>query len=291
MMDVERNMIVTGAAGFVGAGIVRHFSSLGSKVEGIDVVKAPESFPGEEYFRADISNEMPLADDAKWAGSDVVHCAALMRAPDEETFWRVNVEGTRHVLDWAVRNRARSFTFFSTGGVYGYSDGEYVTEEARTKPVGIYGHTKWIGEQVCRMAAMEHGLPVTVFRLYFPYGPNQNSGIFAFIDRAVAEGREMTVNQDGAPRFRPTHVADIAEAVRLGIETIEQAPFRVFNLCGDDEVSFLKLVRLYEKKHGKTAVFKQRDEKDGDLLGDNTKIKHDLNWKPRCSVEEVLTHG
>lgn len=283
---MKQSIIVTGGSGFVGNAIARHFAGRTS-VTSLDCAPPKNAVAGVNFVEFNLPDSPP--DSLAKSNMDVIHCAAVMRAPDEETFWRINVEGTRRVLEWAVRHRARSFTFFSTGGVYGYSDGECLTEDAPIKPVGIYGHTKWIGEQVCRMAAMEHGLPVTVFRLYFPYGSNQNSGIFAFIDRAVAEGREMTVQKDGAPSFRPTHVEDIAEAVRIGMETTAaREPFRVFNLCGDDETSFLDLVQRFEGKHGRKAVFTHLPEKQGDLLADNARLKLATGWRPQHSVSDIF---
>lgn len=287
-------LVVTGAQGFVGSHLVRFFSSKNSggvlgfvrKHKETDV-SLNSNFSLEA---CDLTKDLP--DRPDYRGCPIVHTAGMIKG-DFEDYWRTNVLGTKNVLDWAVRHNSCGFIFFSTGGVYGYTDGEFVSEDAQIDPIGVYGHTKWIGEQLCRMYAMEYRLPVTILRLYFPYGPGQQSGIFAFIDRAVSDGLEVTVQKDGAPHFRPTHLEDIATAVEAVIQSLKtQAGFnmyRVYNLCGDDQVSFRKLLSMYEEKHGKKAVFSQMSEKDGDLLGDNSKLKLSTGWRPVHTVRGFLS--
>jgi nucleoside-diphosphate-sugar epimerase len=64
--------------------------------------------------------------------------------------------------------------------------------------------------------------------------------------------------------------------------------FNIFNLCGDEETSFLNLVKLVENKIGISAKKVRTKIDEGDLLSDNDKIKKDLDWYPKTGIEEGL---
>ena len=172
-MDVPR-YVVTGAGGFVGTGLVRR---LAARVPVLAMGRAlPPALPqAARAIAADIAE--PLANVPEFQGATVVHAAAVMNAADDEVYWRANVTGTFHALDWARRHDAQQFIFFSTGGVYPYARGVRHRETDRLEPIGFYGHTKYLGEELTRAFHTLHQLPVTVVRLFFPFGTGQRRGM------------------------------------------------------------------------------------------------------------------
>jgi nucleoside-diphosphate-sugar epimerase len=158
-------------------------------------------------------------------------------------------------------------------------------ETDQTDPIGFYGYTKWIGENMCLMHHRLHGLPITILRLYFPYGPGQQSGIVPLIVHSVREGRPLTIKKRGSPRINPIHMDDCVAAVLAAARKPEG--YRVYNLCGDETVSFLDLVHLVERTCERKATILHSEEDPGDLLGDNSRIKRDLNWKPEKQLSEI----
>jgi len=271
--------VITGAAGFIGGNLLRALAAKG-KVLGIDV--KPSDVDGEGVLRttADISDPLPDVDG--FENATVIHAAAVMNAPDDAAFWNVNVNGTRNVLDWAARKKAEHVVFFSSGGVYGYGREQYFKESDPLDPIGFYGYTKWIGENLTAMYAQLYDIPVTVVRLFWPYGPGQKAGVFSYIFRAVGQGTPLAIKKGGSPKMNPVHVDDIVAAVAAIAAAGGEG--RTYNLCGDETVSFLEAVRLFEDRLGKKAVVSFTDEDQEDLLGDNSLLKQTLGWQPTESL-------
>lgn len=274
--QITDEYLITGAAGFVGSNLIRYLSPRGSVI-GLDRDPVEDAILApEQCVQLDISSALPdltIADD-----TTIVHAAALFGAQNEQTMWDVNVNGTRNILDLAVRAKAKHFVFLSSGGVYGYAVGKYRRETDNTDPIGFYGYTKWIGENLALMYHKLHGLTVTIIRLFFPYGPGQRSGIFPFISQSVSEGRKLTIHKNGSPKMNPIHIDDLVSAIGLVVQN--GSGITTYNLCGDETLSFLDIVRLFEKHSGRSANITSSDESEGDLLGDNSLIKQKLGWKP-----------
>jgi len=131
-----------------------------------------------------------------------------------------------------------------------------------------------------------HQLPVTVIRLYFPYGPEQKAGIFPLIHHSVQKGDQLTIKRDGSPRFNPVHIDDLVSAIAKVMKSYEGC--RTYNVCGDDTVSFLEIVRLFEKECRRKANLRYSGEDEGDLLGDNSLIKEELGWDPQKNLVEEI---
>jgi nucleoside-diphosphate-sugar epimerase len=262
MTDRMRPVVVTGAGGFVGGAICR---ALAPERRVLAVARRTCPVPCERLLEADLTAGLPDARD--FEGSVVVHTAAAMGTQDRAVLWAANVDATRRVAEWAVAHKAAGLVFVSSGGVYPYARGRYWTELDKPDPIGYYGHTKYLGEELLRAYHRLDGLPVTVLRLFFPYGPGQERGVFPFIARAVRAGTEITIQGPGEPTMNPVHVDDCAEAVR---RVMELGPgFRIYNLSGDRPVSFLDLVRMEERSSGKVARLRNVPSGPGDLLGAN----------------------
>ena len=272
--------LVTGASGLVGGAVVRRLEG-SRRVLALDLAPPSPAAGDAETLAADIREPLPDRPDVE--GPDVVHAAALMKA-DEDDLWRTNVDGTRHVLDWAVRRGARRVVFFSTGGVYGYRDTP-ADEDSPLDPVGYYGHTKWLGEHTCRMYARLCGLTVTVVRLFFPYGPGQRTGVFQFIHDAVRDEKTIRIHADGAPRMNPVHADDVADAVERIL--LRAGAGDLYNVCGDETVGFLDVVRMFEQHLGKRASCVPTDEPAGNLVGSSARAKRDLDWRPRRTLADL----
>lgn len=276
----EERFVVTGAGGFVGAALVRALSARG-KVLAIDC-QTPLGLPDDvRVLQVDLSQ--PIPDLPQFHGAPVIHAAALMNASDNIQYWDANVTGTFNALEFARRHSARRFVFFSTGGVYPYAAGAFHRETDPLQPIGFYGHTKHIGEQTARAFHELHDLAVTCVRLFFPYGPGQRRGIVPLVARAVRDGGELVVKRGGAPRINPVHLDDLCAAIERILEV--DTDWRVYNVCGDQVLSFLDLVRLFEQRFDRPACLRFTDEEQGDLLGDNSAIKRDTGWAPRAQFD------
>lgn len=277
--DGER-FVVTGAGGFVGAALVHRLAVRGP-VLAVDCQRLAALPANVQTLIADLAEPLPSMPD--FHGASVIHAAALMNAGADADYWRANVTGTFNVLDFAHRHGARQFLFFSTGGVYPYAAGVRHRESDPLRPIGFYGHTKHLGEETARAFHALHGLAVTCVRLFFPYGPGQRRGIVPLVARSVRDGGTLVIKRGGAPHINPVHLADLGAAILRILES--DGDWRIYNVCGDQVLSFLDLVRVFEQRYGRRARLQFTDEAQGDLLGDNGAIKRDLGWVPRADFD------
>lgn len=280
---MDEKFVITGGCGFVGLHLCRFFGAQG-KVLSVDLEVASGWEEQCDFLEHDLRKEIPEI--GNYERATVVHTAAIMKGRDLSDYWDVNVNGTKNILDWALKTQSKHFIYISSGGVYGYNKGKYMNESDLEDPIGPYGYTKWIGEKVSYMYSKLHQLPVTVIRLYFPYGPGQKAGIFPLIHHSVQKGDQLTIKRDGSPRFNPVHIDDLVSAIANAMKSYKGC--RTYNVCGDDAMSFLDIVRLFEKECGRKANLMYLGEDEGDLLGDNSLIKEELGWEPQKNLVEEI---
>jgi len=280
---MKEHFVITGGSGFIGCRLGKVLAE-DHKVLSIDRIN-PEITEGNiNYLNLDIQEKLPELNEYKKA--TVIHTAALMNAHDIDDYWRVNVIGTKNVLDWSIKHNSKHFIFISSGSVYGYVKNIFMKESDPFNPIGAYGHTKWLGENISQMYSQLNNLPVTILRLYFPYGPGQETGIFKLILNSIKTGNPLTIKKNGGPKFRPIHIDDLISAIIKVIDNDDG--FRIFNLCGDESISFLRLVRLIENEYQCKAKLTYTDEEESDLLADNEKIKRELRWNPEKRLAEEI---
>jgi nucleoside-diphosphate-sugar epimerase len=176
---------------------------------------------------------------------------------------------------------ARHFIYVSTGKVYGHSYGrrDPHVETDQVRPLGIHAHTKRIGEQLVEAYHAATGLSATIVRLFFPYGPGQQHGLLHHIENSIQHGLPLAINNNGAPRLNPIHVLDAATAIAALVEPREGV--QIYNVCGDESLSFLRLVEAAESRLGLRANRQETALDCGNLLGSNARLKRNFDWSPR----------
>ena len=226
---------VTGATGTIGPVLIHRLLSRGYQVRAlVRRLPAPSTLPEDlGIFEGDINSSRVLNTAVK--GVDVIfHLAAKLHIPDPPSelhaeYWRVNVEGTRNVVEQAVAAGVQRLVYVSTVTVYGPSDGQVVDESAAPRPDTVYSRTKLEGEQVALAAQRAgDGKPLAVvLRLATVYGPRQK-GNLQRLARALARGRFVPVG-DGRNRRTLVYARDAVEAMLLAAEH-PKAAGQVFNV-------------------------------------------------------------
>jgi 2-alkyl-3-oxoalkanoate reductase len=159
--------VITGAAGFVGRAFAGELRRRGWDVRGVDVR------PGPHVTVGDIARPGPWT--AVLDGADlVVHAAAIVvEAGDERTFWRVNVDGTRTVLEQAAQAGVGRVLHLSSTVVHGRDFPDGVDETGPVRMTGNpYTDTKVAAEHQALLAAASGAVPVTIIRPGDAYGPH-----------------------------------------------------------------------------------------------------------------------
>ncbi|MFQ5844306.1 MAG: NAD-dependent epimerase/dehydratase family protein [Planctomycetota bacterium] len=192
-------VLVTGSAGQVGSELVPHLCGLGREVACFDLAAAPTNLPqGVRWIRGDVTDPDALGAAVSGHRPEVVyHLAAILSAKgerDPHRTWRVNLDGTRNVLEAARNGDVRQVLFASTIAVFGPGLPEPVPDEVSRRPRTMYGVTKVAGEVLGEYYQRRWGLQFRGVRFPglisagVPGGGTTDYALWMYID-AVRHGR------------------------------------------------------------------------------------------------------
>jgi UDP-glucose 4-epimerase len=271
-------ILVTGAGGFIGQHLL---DRLGDEHELFPLVRAAPD-DSREWVVQDLAQPLELARLPKRIDA-VIHLAQSRRYrefPDgAEDMYAINVDSTFHLLEYARCAGAQSFLLASTGGIYGYSY-EALVETSPANPLNFYLTSKHVAESL--VGNYQAFLRTVVFRFFFAYGSGQEGMVVPTLLEKVRKGDQISIAGRPGQRINPIHVSDVVEAFPKALE-LERSD--VFNIAGDEVVSVRKLVSMIEQATGESANVRHIEpEYEGDLVGDNSRMKNVLGVSPRVSL-------
>ena len=234
-----RKVAVTGAGGFIGNAICREFVERGAEVVGLEINVESEDrvlATGATFATADVAadpdNEHGMATVIHGVGGAdyVVHAAAHVREWGAmEDFVRVNVQGTRNVLDAAKSAGVERVVHISSVVVYGYDDPGEQDEDVFHRTYGIpYIDTKSASDALaCRRGAV-------VIRPGDVYGPHSVPWVLRPLE--LAKAGQLSVPGKGDGVMLPLYIDDLVEAVVLGL--LEGKAGRAYAAWDGEPVTF-----------------------------------------------------
>ena len=305
---MNKKVLVTGAAGFIGSHLVERLLGLGYQVVGLDnfddyyspTIKWNniQGLKIEDGFRleqGDIRDDPLLARIFIENEIDaVVHLAARagVRPSLEQPllYQDVNIGGTINLLEASRAYGVKQFIFASSSSVYGLNGEAPFSEEARVDyPISPYAASKAAAELVCRTYSHLYGLPTVVLRLFTVYGPRQRPemAIHRFV-RMVDRGEEVSLFGNGTTTRDYTYIGDIIDGLEAALAYGEEV-FQIFNLGAGRVVKLSYLVQLIEDVLGKKARIRHVASPPGEVpvtLADISKARAILGYQPKISIEE-----
>lgn len=220
--------LVTGGSGFMGINLVRYLLARGHEVRSWDI--APFDYPERDRIdelHGDIRDDS--LHDRAFDGIDVVvHCAAALPLCTREEIFSTDVDGTRMVLDTALRKGVERFIHTSSTAVYGVPDHHPLVEGDRLIGVGPYGEAKVQAEAVCEHYRAR-GLCVPVLRPKSFVGP-ERLGAFELLFDFAYTGHGFPVLGKGNNRYQLLDVEDLCQAVDLCVTGDRETVNDVFNV-------------------------------------------------------------
>jgi len=247
MADAPLRVAVTGAAGYLGSGLVRRLEAerLVAGILALDVRPLRDGGPKVRFVRHDVVE--PVAGLLREHAIDtVVHLAFVLRpSRRREDTARVNVGGASRVFEDCGKAGVRNVVYLSSTTVYGAhpDNPPMLTEESPVRPVrGFhYGEDKADAERaLAECLRRTPGLAATVLRACPVLGPSADN----FVSRAFA--RPVLVGAIGRdPPMQLLHEEDLWEVMAACV--VRPAP-GVYNLAGEGVVRWSEMARLYGRR-------------------------------------------
>jgi nucleoside-diphosphate-sugar epimerase len=292
MKKNHKNILVTGANGFIGQHLVKKLVEEGYTVKAFDISKPKDELSDKldiEFICGDIEDAVLLKQITK--GIDCVfHLAARLFVPDSwknpDAFYRTNVIGTANIIEACRLNNCR--LTFNSSYVYGEPDYLPIDENHPLKSYNPYSHSKLLAEEICNFYRKYYGFIVTVFRPFNVYGPGQK-GIFIIpeiISQVLSYKQENVIVNDLIPKRDYLYVDDMIAALILSLD----APGDIYNIGSGNSISVEDIIRIVIKQSGIEKCYSsrnmKRDNEINNVVANIAKAKQLLNWDISTPFEE-----
>lgn len=301
------NILVTGAAGFIGSRLAERLLELGHRVRGID--SFTDYYPralkednllglrgqgGFELVEADI---LAVEPGELLEGIDaVVHLAAqagVRRSWGDNfaIYTHNNLLTTQRLLEAGKKLGLGRLVYASSSSVYGDTQDLPMREASACWPVSPYGVTKLAAEHLCGLYHRNFGMNTASLRYFTVYGPRQRPDMaFHRFIRALLEGGTIRLFGDGGQSRDFTFVDDVVAATIAAIFTPE-AKGQVFNVGGGSRVSVNQVIAMLEEITGRESKVERLEVAKGDVRdteADCGKAREILGYVPQVSLAQGL---
>ena len=318
------NVLVTGAAGFIGMHVAARLLADGHAVTGVDAfdpyydVALKEaraerlvSLPGFRLLRTDLADGAACATLFRGGFDAVVHLAAQpgvrYSLVNPEAYIRNNLVAFGHVLEGCRQARVGHLVYASSSSVYGANHVlPFSEDQSVDRPVSLYAATKKSNELMAHAYAHLFRLPCTGLRFFTVYGPwgrpDMAPMLFA---SAIAGGRPIRLFNEGRHSRDFTYVEDIAAGVIAAAGHIaapdpafdpaspdpstSTAPYRIYNIGNSRPVELAAFVAALEDALGRPAVRELLPLQPGDVpdtFADTSRLEAATGWRAGIPVEE-----
>jgi UDP-glucuronate 4-epimerase len=315
-------VLVTGAAGFIGAATARALLERGDEVIGIDNLN--------DYYDPDLKQarlrnlQQQFGNRFRFAQVDFADAEALKIVTDEielggivhlgaqagvryslenpGAYVQSNLVGHCNMLELARARQPRHMVYASSSSVYGGNKSlPFRVEDRVDHPLSLYAATKKADELLSESYASLYRLPLTGLRFFTVYGPwgRPDMAMWIFV-KALYAGEPLPLFNGGEMRRDFTYIDDIVRGVvacldgppaddgqvKAGGST---APHALYNIGNSRSEDLMRVVELLEQETGRRALLDPMPMQIGDVketFADISAIERDHGFKPATSIDE-----
>lgn len=243
-------ILVTGNVGFIGRYLTNALAKKGFEVQGIDIRPLRDSEDIVSHVQGNILDKDSVR--KAMQGTDcVIHLAAEHKdfGIDKDQYYRVNVDGTRMLLQTASEMKIKRFVFFSSVAVYGASQPS--SDDTPPNPNNDYGASKLKTEEAIRAWAREDpAREVVILRPTVVFGPRNRANIFRLV-RQVCDKRFIWVGR-GENIKSVAYVENLVDATIMLLNTMEPG-ILTLNYSDRPQLPTKEIVNIIAQKAGVTV--------------------------------------
>ncbi len=319
------NILVTGAAGFIGFHLSKVLLQRGDTVVGIDNLnhyydvnlklarlKQLEAYPNFTFHKLDLADRTGIENLFKQYTFDKVANLAAQAGvrysiENPHCYIDSNVTGFLHILEGCRHHQIKHLVFASSSSVYGANTKQPFSEsDGVDHPLALYAATKKANELMAHSYASLYKLPCTGLRFFTVYGPwgRPDMALFLFT-KAILAGEPIQLFNNGDMVRDFTYVDDIVEGIKRALDNSAQpdpnwnsnhpdpsssyAPYRIYNIGNSTPVKLMDYIHAIEKATGKTAILQKMPMQAGDVpstCADVSKLERELGYKPKTLTSQ-----
>ncbi len=319
-----KTILVTGAAGFIGAHLTQRLTQAGVRVVGLDnlndyydpqlkrdrmaALAEGELFVHEDLDIADRPGMQKLFE--RYRFDVVVNLAAQAGVRysliNPHSYVDTNLVGFVNILEGCRHSGVKHFVYASSSSVYGANTRmPFSVHDNVDHPVSLYAASKKANELMAHTYSHLYGLPTTGLRFFTVYGPwgRPDMALFLFT-KAILAGRPIDVFNYGKMERDFTYVDDIVEGVVRVIARVPEAnpawsgdspdpatsycPYRVYNIGNNNKEKLLRYIEVLENCLGRKAEKNLLPMQPGDVpatYADVDDLVRDFDYRPATSLE------
>ena len=317
------NIIVTGAAGFIGMHVSKKLLDDGHNVTGIDNLNTYydqtlkqnrlNSLSGYKnfiFYEQDIADKNTIMDIFSEANAEcVINLAAQAGVRysliDPDTYGSSNLVGFLNILEACRNYKVSHLIYASSSSIYGSNEEKPFKETHNTDhPISLYGATKKANEIMAHSYSHLFKIPTTGLRFFTVYGPwgRPDMALFKFT-KAILENKPIDIYNHGNMVRDFTYIDDVVHAITKLVNipattssnyntqkpdaSTSNSPWRIFNIGNGKPTPLMDYISAIEKALGKEAKKNFLPMQKGEVLETFSDTRSLENWtglKPGTSV-------
>lgn len=321
-------VLVTGAAGFIGHGLIKPLLARGDDVVGIDnlndyydpalkiarlddLTRFKDSHQAQDRFRfikMDLADRDAMATLFADEQFDVVVNLAAQAGvrysiENPQAYIDSNLVGFANILEGCRQTKVKHLVYASSSSVYGMNKKQpFSTEDRVDYPISLYAATKKSNELMAHSYSHLYDIPTTGLRFFTVYGPwgRPDMAAYKFV-KAIFEDQPIDVYNHGQMKRDFTYIDDIVEGIVRVIGTIPTkmeskitaatAPYKVFNIGNNQPIELRRFIDAIESACGKKAQENHLPMQAGDVpltFADIDELIESTGFKPATSIEDGM---
>lgn len=317
------NILVTGAAGFIGNELALRLTDAGHTVVGIDNLNDYYDVQLKKdrlarlngrsnftFIKMGVEDRQAMAELAKNYQFNRIHHMAAQAGvrysiENPNAYIDANLVGFGNILELARQQKVEHLVYASSSSVYGENEKQPFSEhDPVDHPVSLYAATKKANEVMAHSYSHLYNLPTTGLRFFTVYGPWGRPDMAPFLfTKAILAGEPIKVFNHGNMQRDFTYIDDIVTGVlqcadvppvraessesKTNTPASSAAPYQVFNIGNSKPVKLMDFIAAIESASGKPAEKIFMDMQPGDVpitYADTTLLQQATGYQPDTDI-------